>query len=150
MVMWAVALAVVSGSACPVALRYCSTYTFGAKLIMFCSPQPRGIRIRSSRPPMDGPRRSPLGQIHSQLIRRSGEAILLLRGHTHDLDPRPLAALDQVWREAEGDVFGKAGLGGGDLQQQRGGEEALQSLRLHRADTGARQNLRRPPGPSSC
>lgn len=38
--MYAVALAVVSGSACPVALRYCSTYTFGAKLIMFCSPQP--------------------------------------------------------------------------------------------------------------
>lgn len=35
---------------------------FGAKLIMFCSPQPYGIWIRESRPLMDGPRMSPVGE----------------------------------------------------------------------------------------
>lgn len=65
---YAMALAVLSGSACPVALRYCSTYTFGAKLIMFCSPQPQGNRIRSSRPVIDGPRRSPWQQTSAQIM----------------------------------------------------------------------------------
>lgn len=32
---------------------------FGAKWIMFCSPQPYGIWIRESRPLMEGPRMSP-------------------------------------------------------------------------------------------
>lgn len=63
MFMKVVAFCVASGLACPVALRYFSTNTFGAKLIMFCSPQPRGIRISSSRPLIDGTRRSPGKQV---------------------------------------------------------------------------------------
>lgn len=31
--------------------RYCRTYTFGAKNIIVCSPQPMGMRRRFSKPP---------------------------------------------------------------------------------------------------
>lgn len=42
-----------------VALKYCRAYTFGASVIMFCSPQPKGIWTSWSRPFMVLPIKSP-------------------------------------------------------------------------------------------
>mmetsp|Transcript_28298 Transcript_28298/g.47498 ORF Transcript_28298/g.47498 Transcript_28298/m.47498 type:complete len:201 (-) Transcript_28298:2656-3258(-) len=58
--MFDVARSLRRGVSLPTSVRYLSTYTFGASVIMFCSPHPNGICSRCSRPLTVGPMRSPM------------------------------------------------------------------------------------------